>query len=313
MAAADHRRNSAVSASPATRSALARRRISMRTDSNRFTAAARRPATAGCTRVAGWRRPPSRRPTRRSIPWYITTTRSARCLTTDKIVRDEQIRQSEPLLQVQQQVDDARLDRDVEGGHRFVEREDLRLQCQRAGDADALLLPAGELGGVSAGVLRGATRRCSAARRPVRRRRFLSKPLAVNGSASSVEDRQPGVQGRDGVLEDHLQIAAQARRDRRSRVATSWPSTSIEPLCGAVSSRTSCSVVDFPDPDSPTMPRVWPWRSAKLTPSTARTSPIWRRNTDALGQGEGLDEIATVSTTGASGSAALSIGAVDTP
>ena len=32
-------------------------------------------------------------------------------------------------------------------------------------------------------------------------------------------------------------------------------------------------VTDFPEPDSPTMPRVSPRRKSKLTPSTARTVP----------------------------------------
>jgi hypothetical protein len=35
----------------------------------------------------------------------------------------------------------------VEVGQRLVEQQDLRLQHQRAGDGDALLLAAGELGG----------------------------------------------------------------------------------------------------------------------------------------------------------------------
>ena len=56
----------------------------------------------------------------------------------------------------------------------------------------------------------------------------------------------------------------------------------MEPDCGAVSSRISCSVVDFPEPDSPTMPSVRPRGRSKLIPSTARTSPILRRNTTPL-------------------------------
>ena len=35
----------------------------------------------------------------------------------------------------------------------------------------------------------------------------------------------------------------------------------------------------LPDPDSPTTPRVLPWSSTKLTPSTARTFPRGVRNT----------------------------------
>ena len=61
------------------------------------------------------------------------------------------------------------------------------------------------------------------------------------------------------------------------------------------------------------MPSVWPWRSSKLTPSTARTSPIWRRNTAPLVSVKVLTRSSTRSTTGASGSATASGGAVETP
>ena len=48
------------------------------------------------------------------------------------------------LLQVLQQIDDLRLHGDVERGDRLVEHEELRIRRQRARDADALPLPAGE-------------------------------------------------------------------------------------------------------------------------------------------------------------------------
>ncbi len=34
----------------------------------------------------------------------------------------------------------------------------------------------------------------------------------------------------------------------------------------------------LPEPDSPTMPRVWPWSTDSETPSTARTVPRLVRN-----------------------------------
>jgi len=36
---------------------------------------------------------------------------------------------------------------------------------------------------------------------------------------------------------------------------------------------TESAVTDLPQPDSPTMPSVFPRSTPKLTPSTARTSP----------------------------------------
>ena len=61
-----------------------------------------------------------------------------------EIVGDEQIGEAELLLQVLQQVDDLRLDRDVERRDRLVADQQLGLDGERAGDADALALAAGE-------------------------------------------------------------------------------------------------------------------------------------------------------------------------
>ena len=56
-------------------------------------------------------------------------------------------------LQVAQQVQHLRLDRDVERRDRLVGDQQLRFQRERARDADALALPAGELVRVAVVVL----------------------------------------------------------------------------------------------------------------------------------------------------------------
>src|SRR6185369_9086488 len=70
-----------------------------------------------------------------------------------KVVRDEEVGQPELVLQVHQQVDDLRLDGDVERGDRLVEHEELRVRGQRARHADALPLPARKLVRVSLAVV----------------------------------------------------------------------------------------------------------------------------------------------------------------
>ena len=62
-----------------------------------------------------------------------------------QVVRDEQIRQVPLALQPLEQVDDLRLDRHVERRDRLVGDDEVRIGGQRARDADALLLAAGEL------------------------------------------------------------------------------------------------------------------------------------------------------------------------
>ena len=72
-----------------------------------------------------------------------------------QVVRDEDVGKRKLLLQVDQQVDDLGLDRDIEGRHRFVADDELRAERERPGDADALPLSPGELVGVAAGLLGG--------------------------------------------------------------------------------------------------------------------------------------------------------------
>src|SRR3546814_19525113 len=61
-----------------------------------------------------------------------------------QVVGDEDERQLELLLEVLQQVDDLRLDRDVERRDRLVADHHLGAAGKGAGDADALALPAGD-------------------------------------------------------------------------------------------------------------------------------------------------------------------------
>ena len=75
----------------------------------------------------------------------MTSTSSQKYLTSAEIVRDEQIGQAELVPQPLEQADDLGLDRDVQRGRRLVQHEQGRLQRQRAGNADALLLAARHL------------------------------------------------------------------------------------------------------------------------------------------------------------------------
>ena len=59
-----------------------------------------------------------------------------------EIVGDEDVRQPEVVLQVLQQVEDLRLDGNVEGGDGLVADDQLRVDGERPRDADALALTA---------------------------------------------------------------------------------------------------------------------------------------------------------------------------
>ena len=62
-----------------------------------------------------------------------------------------------------------------------------------------------------------------------------------------------------------------ARIERLSSRVTSRPSNQTSPEVGSIRRSTQRPVVDLPQPDSPTRPRVSPAATSKLTPSTACT------------------------------------------
>ena len=65
-------------------------------------------------------------------------------------------------------------------------------------------------------------------------------------------------------------------RSGNSRPPTVCPSKMISPAVTSISDMISRDVVDLPQPDSPTTPRVSPLRISKLTSSTACTDPVLR-------------------------------------
>jgi hypothetical protein len=60
-------------------------------------------------------------------------------------VGDKDIRQPELLLQILEQVDDLRLNGNVQSRYGFVQDYQLGIECERPRNADSLALPAGKL------------------------------------------------------------------------------------------------------------------------------------------------------------------------
>ena len=72
-----------------------------------------------------------------------------------QIMRNEQVRQPEFLLQVFEQIQNLRLNRNIQRGDRLVADDQLRLERERPGNADALPLPARKLVGVAVYIAAG--------------------------------------------------------------------------------------------------------------------------------------------------------------
>ena len=170
-------------------------------------------------------------------------------------------------LHLLEQVEDLRLHGDVERGDRLVADDQLRLGGHGAGDRDALALAAGEL----VRSLRAGDRRVDADGvehlvDPRGARRLVADLPDVEALAHDVAHAPARVQRRDRVLEDHLQLRPQrAEAARPGAWVSSLPSNRTEPLFAWTSCITALPIVDLPQPDSPTSPRVSPGSTSMLT------------------------------------------------
>ena len=193
-------------------------------------------------------------------------------------------------LELAEEIEDLGLDRDVEGGDRFVGEDEFRFGGEGAGDGDALALAAGEFVGVLRMKRRSRpTRSMSSATRSV-----SSAPVSVgwrraDGFGEGAEDGHARVERGVGILEDHLEIdALRARTSRRGRAVRSRPSRMTVPPVAGMSCMMVRERVDFPQPDSPTRPRISPRSMSRLMPSTALTTlPPWEKR-DFLSRGSGF-------------------------
>ena len=129
-----------------------------------------------------------------------------------QVVRDEHIGQILLFLQIEQQVDDLRLNGHVQRGDSLVADDELRLRGERAGDADTLPLAAGEL-------VREAVQEVGRKAAVVHDLEdhflhtgvlFLDHVVRLHTLADNLADAHARVQRGIRVLEDQLHIAAQA-------------------------------------------------------------------------------------------------------
>ena len=151
-----------------------------------------------------------------------------------EVVRDEEIGELEVVLQRLEQVEDLRLDRHVERRDRLVGDDEVRVDGERARDADSLALAARELVRIARRRVRGqpddaraARGRASARRAATRDRarataRRRSARRCAAGSATRTDPGRPSASAG----------AAGAARPR-PRCVMSWPSKTMRPAVGS--------------------------------------------------------------------------------
>ena len=125
-----------------------------------------------------------------------------------KVMRNEQVRGTEAVLQVLEQVQNLRLDGDVERGNGLVADDELRLERERAGDADTLALTAGKLMRVTVDVLRVEAHDVEELAHGLHALLLRAHVVDRHGLRHDLADGHTRVQARIWILEDELHVAA---------------------------------------------------------------------------------------------------------
>ena len=135
------------------------------------------------------------------------------------------------LLQMAEQIDNLRLNGDIQRGDRLIRNEQLRLHGQSARNGDALALPAGKLTGVFVQIARVQTNiahlefrlgAVAAARR--------ADVLDAHRLCNDIAHAHAPVQARAGVLKDDLPLCLQRAAVRAEGAAVTDVDAAIEDL-----------------------------------------------------------------------------------
>ena len=106
-----------------------------------------------------------------------------------------------------------------------------------------------------------------------RNRRFSTMPQITSGSATMSTTIRRGLSELIGSWKISCIFGRSSRSASAFRVVSSVPSNVTLPLLGRGSCTRARPVVDLPQPDSPTSPRVSPRATSKLTSDTACNRP----------------------------------------
>ena len=219
---------------------------------------------------------------------------------------DEQQRHAEARLQILEQLQDLRLDGDVERGRRLVGDEDVGLVGERHRDHHALALAARELVRIGAEPAHGLgqademQKLDGAALRLARPQALVQKKRL----GDLLLDRVQRIERGHRLLEHHGDaIAADLAQHRLRRAdqllaverdAAPWPWLAAG---WGRSCRIDSAVTDFPDPNSPTRAKVSPLSRSNDTPRTASTAAPCVRKVTRVADGEESHQLSAISCT----------------
>src|SRR5688572_31542547 len=126
-----------------------------------------------------------------------------------EIVRNEEIRQAELFLQILQEVEHLRLNRDIERGNRFVAHDELGLDRQGARNAQALALAATEFVRIARGSRRRQAHDIEQLEHALACPRAARETVNLEHFAQHVTNCETRVQRTIWILENDLRLAPQ--------------------------------------------------------------------------------------------------------
>ena len=146
------------------------------------------------------------------------------------VVRDQQHRHAEAILEVVEQREDLRLDRDIKRGRRLVSDQQLRLTGQRHRDHDTLAQPAGELMRVVAEPLLrlGQAHQAEHLGGTIHGRCLARAAVQPDRLRHLVADRLRGVERAERVLEDHRDVIAADLAQVKLGQADQFPAVQLD-------------------------------------------------------------------------------------
>ena len=125
-----------------------------------------------------------------------------------QVVRDEQVREPEPIFQIEQELHHLRLDRHIERRDGFVGDDERRIERERTRDSDALTLAAAEFVGIAGLVGRLQPHQLKQLSDTSAALPLCSELVNDQRLFDDVADTHPRVQRRIRILEDDLHVAA---------------------------------------------------------------------------------------------------------
>ena len=123
---------------------------------------------------------------------------------------DEDIGQTQILLQLLKQIQNLRLNGNVQCGNRLVADDDFRIHSQSTGNTNALAAAAVQLMGINVGIALSQAYRAHELQGALFNSFLALNQLVLdNGLANKLHNGFTRVQGRERVLEHHLHFLAQ--------------------------------------------------------------------------------------------------------